>query len=207
MPSSSVARHTIPYTPSTMEPPEAGHFHAVRFYESPTRLCQIVADFVGHGLRQGLPAVVIARPEHVKSVKKQLRSRGFDVARLESEGDVIVADAAKHLAKFMVDGTPDPNRFRAATIPLIERARRGRVNCVTRAYGEMVDLLWQSGQMVSATKLEMLWNELAATHDFALLCGYSMGHFYKDAATTQIYKLHSHVVSDAGEAVRVPVTT
>ena len=47
------------------------------------------------------------------------------------------------------------------------------------AYGEMVDVLWKAGQDVAAIRLEMLWNKLAAMHDFALLCGYAMGNFYK----------------------------
>ncbi|HUE89320.1 MAG TPA: hypothetical protein VMO26_24845 [Vicinamibacterales bacterium] len=77
----------------------------------------------------------------------------------------------------MVDGVPDGRLFRDATVPLIERACRGRKDCVVRAYGEMVDVLWQAGHTVAATKLEMLWNELAGTHDFSLLCGYAMGQF------------------------------
>ena len=68
--------------------------------------------------------------------------------------------------------------------------------CVIRAYGEMVDVLWKAGQTAAAIQLEMLWNQLAQTHQFALLCGYSMGNFYKDAAQQEISGLHTHVSSD-----------
>ena len=30
------------------------------------------------------------------------------------------------------------------------------------------------------SKVEMLWNGLASTYDFSLLCGYAFGHFYKE---------------------------
>jgi hypothetical protein len=61
-------------------------------------------------------------------------------------------------------------------------------------------VLWQAGHTVAATRLEMLWNDLAQTHDFALLCGYSMGHFYKDAAAgDHVMKQHTHVVSASGQ--------
>ena len=103
----------------------------------------------------------------------------------------------------MVDGVPDGRLFRDATVPLIERACRGRKDCVVRACGEMVDVLWQAGHTVAATKLEMLWNELAGTHDFSLLCGYAMGQFYKHVGADDVYKLHSHVVSSTGDAARI----
>jgi hypothetical protein len=98
---------------------------------------------------------------------------------------------------------PDPTPFRATLIPLIEQASHGRKDCLVRAYGEMVDVLWRAGQTVAAVRLEMLWNELAQNQSFALLCGYSMGHFYKDAAHHEICGLHTHVVSDDGPAAIV----
>ena len=46
-------------------------------------------------------------------------------------------------------------------------------------------------------------NELAKTEAFALLCGYAMGSFYKDTAQGDVTRLHTHVVSDNGAALRV----
>jgi hypothetical protein len=188
----------------------SGHFHAVRFYESPDALSRIVTDFLAEGLGLGLPAIVIATPAHGELFEGGLHARGFDLDRLKAADDLIIEDAEQHLATFMVDGMPQAQLFRDATIPIIERACRGRQDCVIRAYGEMVDVLWQGGHTIAATRLEMLWNELAATHDFALLCGYSMGHFYKDATTGKpvqgaddIYAQHSHVVSTWGESAPI----
>jgi hypothetical protein len=173
-----------------------GQFHAVRFYENRQSLAGMVGQFLGEGFVAGLPAVVIATPDHLDAIKGVLAARFFDVARLEAAGDLIMADAEAILARFMVDGMPDPARFRDAITPLIERACRGRKDCVIRAYGEMVDVLWKAGHTVAAVRLETLWNQLAQRHAFALLCGYSMGHFYKDAAPQEICNLHTHVSSD-----------
>ncbi len=175
---------------------EFGQFHAVRFYESRQSIAGMVGQFLGEGFVAGLPAVVIATPEHLDAIKGVLAARCFDVARLEAAGDLIMTDAEATLARFMVDGMPDPARFRDAITPLIERACRGRKDCVIRAYGEMVDVLWKAGHTVAAVRLETLWNQLAQSHAFALLCGYSMGHFYKDAAHQEICDLHTHVSSD-----------
>jgi hypothetical protein len=193
----SVLQETVT-TGAQARPPklESGQCHAVRFYESRQSLAGMVGQFLGEGFVAGLPAVVIATPDHLDAIKGVLAARFFDVARLEAAGDLIMADAEGTLARFMVDGMPDPARFRDAITPLIERACRGRKDCVIRAYGEMVDVLWKAGHTVAAVRLETLWNQLAQSHAFALLCGYSMGHFYKDAAHQEICGLHTHVSSD-----------
>jgi hypothetical protein len=65
----------------------------------------------------------------------------------------------------------------------------------------MVDVLWRDGQSVAAIRLEMLWNRLAMTHDFSLLCGYAMGNFYKDANVADICEQHTHAIGPDGTAV------
>ncbi len=178
-----------------------GHFHAVRFYKDADCLSRIVADFVGDGLAAGEPAIVIATPEHRAVVMRNLQAMALDVERLQSDGDLFLLDAQNTLDRFMVDGMPNAALFTEAIVPIIEQACRGRKDCVVRAYGEMVDVLWKAGATVAATRLEMLWNDLAASHAFSLLCGYAMGNFYKDAAVEDICSHHSHLLSDSGEPV------
>lgn len=179
-----------------------GTFHAVRFYEDAMSLARIVAEFLGEGFVAGQPAIVIATPEHAAGVTEQLVVRGFDIERVKDAGDLTLLDASATLQRFMVDGMPDPARFRETLVPLLDQVCRGRASSV-RAYGEMVDVLWQAGRTVAAVKLEMLWNELARTKDFSLLCGYAMGHFYKHAAVDDICEQHTHVVAKDGVAARV----
>jgi hypothetical protein len=185
---------------------EAGHFHAVKFYENRESLCRIVAEFLGEGLITRQPALVIATPEHRAGILAELRVRHFDVDEMQAAGDLVLLDAAEMLATFMVDGMPDSELFFASATRAIEGLCRGRGDCTVRAYGEMVDVLWKSGQ-VAAIRLEMLWNKLAMTHDFALLCGYAMGNFYKDASLAEIHQQHSHVVAGQGLAALTRRTT
>jgi hypothetical protein len=173
---------------------EAGHFHAVRFYDSKASLCRTVADFLGEGLASGQPGLVIATPAHRHALVEELRSRQFDVDTIQAAGDLVLLDARDVLATFMVDGMPNAERFNVHVPAAIERVCRGCKDRTVRAYGEMVDVLWQDGQTAAAIRLEMLWNQLAMTHDFSLLCGYAMGSFYKDAGMREICAQHSHVV-------------
>jgi hypothetical protein len=178
----------------------AGHFHAVRFYEDDASLCRIVAGFLADGFASDLPAIVIATPIHRLGIVKQLTDLSLDVPQLEARGDLLILEAGETLARFMVDGMPDSERFNEAMTAVIEKACRGRTDCVVRAYGEMVDVLWRAGMHTAAIRLEMLWNQLANARQFSLLCGYSMGSFYKDAAYDDICDQHSHIVSSEGEA-------
>lgn len=173
---------------------DGGHFHAVQFYPNSQALARLVGRFIGEGLSGGLPAIVIATPEHRELIKQELAA-SFDVKHLEANGTLLMFDARQVLSSFMVDGMPDAARFRQTMIPIIERACHGRADCVIRTYGEMVDVLWKAGQTVAAVRLETLWNELAQTHAFALLCGYAMGSFYKDAAQQEICGHHTHTLS------------
>lgn len=179
----------------------SGPYHAVRFYQSPQSLSHLVAGFIGEGLTKKQPGVVIATPDHTALVVQDLQSRGFDVIALEKKGRLLLFDAETTLSRFMVDGMPDPSRFEAAIVPVIERTRRVRRDGRLRAYGEMVDVLWKRDQTDAATRLEALWNDLAAAqaNPFSLLCGYSMANLYKLTAVDEICSHHSHVVSATGE--------
>jgi hypothetical protein len=179
---------------------QGASYHAVRFYENKESLCRLVAEFLSEGLEIGQPALIIGTPEHRAAIADELRARHFDVERLEAAGDMLLLDARTALATFMIDGVPDGNLFYARTTRAIERLCRGRSDCTVRAYGEMVDLLWKDGESTAAVQLEMLWNRLAATHDFSLLCGYAMGNFYKDASVGDICHHHTHVVASDGSA-------
>jgi hypothetical protein len=180
-----------------------GHFHAVRFYEDEASLCRIAAEFIREGLAVGQPAVVIATAGHRTGMQRRLAELNVEVDALEKSGEIFFIDAGEMLARFMVDGMPDGDRFTASMTAIIETACGDREDCTIRAYGEMVDVLWQAGMHAAAIRLEMLWNQLANTHKFSLLCGYSMGHFYKDAAYEDICGQHTHLVSADGDSAPV----
>lgn len=176
------------------------HFHGVQFYNDADVLARIVGRFVGEGLEEGALALVIATPDHAARIESCLRARGIDVDELKRHGCFVTLDAQETLQLFMMDGMPHPGAFRRAVNAALTRLRRGREQCNVRAYGEMVDLLWKAEREAAAIRVETLWNQLAATDDFKLLCAYSMGNFYKAAAIEEICDQHSHIVAANGDA-------
>jgi MEDS: MEthanogen/methylotroph, DcmR Sensory domain len=177
-------------------------YHAVRFYENEKSLSQIVADFLHQGLADGEPAIVVATPSQRAAILRALVAASVNVVQLQRSSDLVLLDGNDTLSTFMTDGIPDPERFKSSMTEAITRACRGR-NCTVRIYGQMVDILWKDGLQDAAIRLELLWNQLAATQSFSLLCGYAMGQFYKHANFDEICRHHTHVVSADGEASAV----
>jgi hypothetical protein len=173
-------------------PGERGH-HGAQFYTDSRRLCMSVADFLGDGIAAGQPVIVIATPRHSESILGELHARGFNAKRLIQDQSLIMRDAKETLAQFMDGERPTAGKFSRTIGEVINRACAGRKDCVVRAYGEMVDVLWRNGNRDGAIRLEVLWNELARKYSFSLLCGYAMGNFYKDTIRIHdVCEQHTH---------------
>jgi PAS domain S-box-containing protein len=165
-----------PARPSTIAT-QAGR-HLVHFYDREDQLADVVTRYLADGLSVGEPAVVIATPAHRELFLQRLRALDVDVETARAAGELTILDAAGTLARFMVDGAPDRESFHRVVGSVIQGScARGTQSMKIRAYGEMVDLLWQAGTRTAALALEELWNELAGAYPFDLLCAYSMAGF------------------------------
>jgi PAS domain S-box-containing protein len=179
------------------------HPHLVQLYEGDAFLLDELTRFVGVGLGAGEAVVVVATEGHVGALIGNLEARGIDTAVARERERLIVLDARETLAAFMVDGVLDERRFRDVVGKLIARAieQHGGV----RAFGEMVALLWAEGRRDTALHLEELWNDLARTQPFALLCAYPVAAFRDDPDETAmlgVFKVHSHVIPAANYVAR-----
>ena len=190
--------------------------HVVQFYDSETYLAAAVSDFLAAGLRSGQPVLAIATSAHREAFTLRLRSKGLDVERAEEIGQLRLLDAHEMLSGFMSGSVPDPDRFKRSIGDVLARAVCGTTHSVTRAYGEIVDVLWKDGNIEGAIRLEELWNELATTHSFSLLCAYSMDNFSREAHAPgfeAICRQHAHVIpterytqaSDDGRLVEISI--
>ncbi len=174
----------------------APRHHAVQFYGADSNLFTTVANFLAEGLVTGQPGIVIATEPHRQAILQQLAARLIDVDAARRLGDLVMLDAEQMLTTFMVGGVPDPALFKRHIGTLLEQTLRGRERTLVRAYGEMVDIVVKLGAVDAALRLEVLWNDLTTTHAFALLCGYSMDHFFMQAEHFHaVCEQHTHVLS------------
>jgi signal transduction histidine kinase len=181
--------------------PEPSH-HLVQFYDNDDFLVDHVAQFLAAGVRQEQPVVVVATAEHRSAFTARMQRDRIDVADAARTGHYLAIDAHETLAKFMVNGMPDWDRFRDTIGAVMDRAGGGHANPV-RAYGEMVNILWQQGNRSGATALEEMWNRLAGQRTFSLLCGYVTTNF-RDAGDAEDFRTvcdaHTHVLPAEGYA-------
>ena len=177
-------------------------FHAVKFYKDSAALAEIVCPFLVDGLTRGEPAVIIATAEHSRHFRDRFAASGVDVNTSASRGSLTWLDAEETLSEFMRNGVPVARLFADTMTPILTAIAARAPGQTIRAYGEMVDVLWMRNETAAAIALENLWNDLARSHRFALLCGYAMGHFYKGSATDDICGVHTHVLTDTGASVQ-----
>jgi len=168
--------------------------HVVQIYDNDTMLLNTLADFASNGFHAGDSVVIIATGKHLTALNTRLKVRGLDLSPLIKADQYIMLDADEVLADFMVNGMPSEDKFVQAMTPVMERARKnGRQ---VRAFGEMVALLWQLGNVKATMELEELWNKFCSTRRFSLFCAYPKKGFSHDASESvmNICQCHSKVI-------------
>jgi PAS domain S-box-containing protein len=177
--------HADPVTQKTGAP----HQHFVQFYEQDEFLLDEASAFLSPGLKPGQACLVIATPEHLAGLEARLEG----VSR--NPGHYVALDANETLSKLLVDGHPDAQRFEEVVAGALRQVSRNGTRHV-HAFGEMVALLWAEGRHEAALRLEEMWNQLAASHNFSLLCAYPITGFQDaehDRSFLRICDAHSHV--------------
>ena len=183
--------------------------HGVEFYAYDAQIVDKVARFIAPALEGGTEvAVVIATEKHRRDLESELSSRGLDVTGAIRDRRYVALDAATTLSKFIVDGQPDPDRFAEVVGGAIAKAQADCKCQHVRAYGEMVALLWLAGRPEAAITLEKMWNDLARSHSFTLLCGYPIAAFDPSQAAeiAEVGKAHTQVAPIQAFRRPVPVS-
>jgi signal transduction histidine kinase len=169
--------------------------HFVQFYDSDEYLTNSVSSFLGSALRSGQGGIVVATRAHRSAIQQKLKAEGLDLTAMRTSGQYIALDAAETLSKFMVNGSPDPNRFDEVVGNVIRKT--SQQHQPVRAFGEMVAILWKDGNRDAAIRLEELWNELGKSHAFALYCAYPIrdcGSLEHEAHFDQVCTHHTRVI-------------
>ena len=176
--------------------------HAAQIYVQDCELAESVAQYVAAGFELGEPAVLVATEEHAELIADRLTALGWDARRIEELGLLIVVDAETTLARFMDGPHPSAAAFERVIGGFLDELAPRFPGRRVRAFGEMVNLLCERGRREAAMELEGLWNRLAQTRDFTLLCGYRVDLFDRAAQVEtlpDVCRLHTYVepTSDA----------
>jgi hypothetical protein len=172
--------------------------HVVQFYDADeSALVYSVGRYVTQALDAGESVVLITNRERQNALLAIFdRLRGEPEVGTE-DGRLVLLDAERTLDEISVGGRLSARRFDevvGGTLrEVVSRSRSRRV----RAYGDMVDILWQRGRRDDAIELERLWNDLQAQLPFDLYCAYNVDLFGEDFdpdALASVLCEHSGVV-------------
>lgn len=173
--------------------------HSVHFYDGDEALIQRLDNVISASLEAGNSVLIVATDVHRRQLCAALKKRSLS---FEGSGLLSLFDAQETLVHFMVNGTPDRERFFDWVGDMILTAKQAPCNGTRglTVFGEMVAVLWQEGNKDGALQLEALWNDLLNDRAFHLHCAYPKVLFQNNAgslAMQSICERHSHVVGHA----------
>ena len=172
--------------------------HILQLYKDHRFLAEAVSVFIGSGMSSGEGAIVVAVPDHWKTLAPLLSGQGIDVPAAQERGQLAVLDAAETLPGFMKEGTPDAKIFRQTAIGVINQVRAAGFAKV-RWWGEMVNLLWEAGKVDAFVRLEELFTEVGRDYSVSVFCSVSMDPFDIESHATGLpgaMKTHSHMIPE-----------
>jgi hypothetical protein len=179
---------------------EAQAAHAAQIYTESDELAESVAAYFAAGFEAGEPAILVATATHTSLVLERLAAAGWDAKRIDGLGLLVRVDADATLEQIMDGPLPADAAFERMATGLLDELASRFPETRVRIYGEMVDVLCRRGQQSAAVALEQLWNRLARTRNFALLCGYRLDVFDRQAQVDtlrSVCNLHTHVAPSA----------
>ena len=172
--------------------------HIVQLYQDQDFLGRAVCRFGGAALANGEGFLLAATLAHWNAWRPRLEAEGVDVAAAQEHGQITVLDAEELLSHFIRDGMPDPPTFLGLAADIVGQARAGGRYPRVRWWGEMVNVLWERGNVTASMNLEDLFDQYVAKKDgVAIACGFLMDNFDSDVQTQMLPRLgtnHSHLI-------------
>jgi MEDS: MEthanogen/methylotroph, DcmR Sensory domain len=171
--------------------------HIVQLYQDQHFLNRAVCRFAAAALANGEAVILVPTQAHWNAFRPRLEAEGVDVKAVQGRGQLTVVDADELLPRFMREAMPDAPVFLGLAADVITRARGAGRYPKVRWWGEMVNVLWERGDVAGSMNLEDLFDQLAHGHDIAIFCSFLMDNFKGEVHTRMLPRLgenHSHLI-------------
>ena len=171
--------------------------HIVQLYQDQQFLNRAVCRFAAAAIANGEGVILVPTAAHWDAFCPRLEAEGVDIKAAQDKGQLTVIDADELLPQFMRDAMPDSPVFLGLAGEAIARARgAGRYRKV-RWWGEMVNILWERGNVAASMNLEDLFDQLAHANEIAIFCSFVMDNFDGEVHSRMLPRLgenHSHLI-------------
>ena len=171
--------------------------HIVQLYQDQDFLNRAVCRFARAGLANGEGVILVSTLPHWDGFGARLDAEGVDVEAAQERGQLTVVDADELLPCFMRDAMPDPRLFKGVIGDIFGQARAGGSYQKLRAWGELVNVLWERGDVAASMNLEDLFDQLNKIVSIVMFCSFLMDNFDGDVHEVMLPRLgmnHSHLI-------------
>jgi len=171
--------------------------HIVQLYQDQEFLNRAVCRFAAAAIANGEGVILVPTIAHWDAFRPRLESEGVDVKAAEKRGQLTIVDADNLLPTFMRDGMPDSPVFLGLAENVVSQARGDGRYPKVRWWGEMVNILWERGDVAASMNLEDLFDQLAHEQDISIFCSFAMDNFNGDVHARMLPRLsenHSHLI-------------
>jgi len=171
--------------------------HVVQLYQDQDFLNRAVCRFAGAALANGEGLILVPTAEHWNAFRPRLEAEGVDVKAAQKRGQLTVVDADETLPRVMGKALPDAPLFLGLAGEIIRRTRASGSSPKVRWWGEMVNVLWERGDLAASMNLEDLFDRVAREQDIAIFCSFLMDNFDGEIHTHILPRLgenHSHLI-------------
>jgi hypothetical protein len=171
--------------------------HIVQLYQDQQFLNRAVCRFAASALANGEGVILVPTAAHWDAFRPRLEAEGVDIKAARECGQLTVVDADELLPQFMRDAMPDAPVFLGLAANVIAKARAGGRYEKIRWWGEMVNVLWERGDVAASMDLEDQFDRLAHDHQIAIFCSFVMDNFNGEVHARMLPRLgqnHSHLI-------------
>jgi hypothetical protein len=171
--------------------------HIVQLYQDQQFLNRAVCRFAASAISNGEGVILVPTRAHWEAFRPRLEAEGVDVAAAQGTGQLTVVDSDELLPQFMRDAMPDAPVFLGLAKEVISKARDGGRYPRVRWWGEMVNVLWERGDVAASMDLEDQFDRLAREQEIAIFCSFVMDNFNGDVHSRMLPRLgqnHSHLI-------------
>ena len=171
--------------------------HIVQLYQDQQFLNRAVCRFAASAIANGEGVILVPTAAHWDGFRPRLEAAGVDTQAAQASGQLTVVDADELLPQFMRDAMPDAPVFLGLAADVIANARDGGRYPKVRWWGEMVNVLWERGDVAASMDLEDQFDRLAREHEIAIFCSFVMDNFNGEVHSRMLPRLgqnHSHLI-------------
>jgi hypothetical protein len=171
--------------------------HIVQLYQDQQFLNRAVCRFAAAAIANGEGVILVPTAAHWEAFCPRLEAEGVDISAAQARGQLTVVDADELLPRFMRNAMPDAPLFLGLAGETVARARGAGRYPKVRWWGEMVNVLWERGDVAASMNLEDLFDQLADEQEIAIFCSFVMDNFNGEVQSRLLPRLgenHSHLI-------------